>query len=672
MSWQYGRWETLVIVMLVFSVSSQVLFLTGRVIAQTGIQEAETTSLKAVPQRELLLMMEIPIVITAAKREQPIIEAPSTISVITAEQIREAGVTNLADTLRMIPGIDVLSLSISDQNVSARGLNSRSLSGPGSDRMLVLVDGYSVYLDFFGFTFWSAIPIVAEDIKQIEIIRGPSSALYGANAFAGVINIITKSPKNLEGTRISIDGGELGTYMASVTHADSMGNLGYKLSFGWDRANHWRDVNQIGKRDIKGNMQVEYELNPTAKATLSAAYNGIIGEITAGTNLNPFKFKEDGIASRLKFNYVQDNLKFQTFWTRIYSDVRQPNSSANYILTDTYDIELQNSIRLGSRNIVTAGGSYRLNTINSDLIDEFHRQNLFAAYLQDEFEPVEKLAITVGARYDNHPLTENPLTPRASITYSPTQSHIFRVSASKAFRNPTFIESYLLVSSKQTLTELNPQLPEIPFTLESRGNPDLNPEEITTYGVSYQTTLKNRISSRFNLFFNQLDELIELGPIETFPADYFFEGFPGDLIPSTVSYYNRGRAKAIGGEVDVTFYATKWLKGFANYSYQRFTDTLTNQRIKSAPEHKLNGGVRLKFGNGIRANVVAHYVSQTEWDRVKLDAYTLVNARIAYAMMEEHAEISVSAFNLLNNKHREHPLGDEIGRRITAGLTYRF
>ena len=641
---------------------SLMLFVTGVVVAQTTPQEAEKASSEVTPMRELLLW-EIPTVITAAKREQPMIESPSTINVITTEQIRESGVTNLADILRLAPGIDVLSLSISDPNVSARGLN-----GPRSDKMLVLVDGRSVYLDFFGVTLWTSLPIVAEDIKQIEIIRGPGSALYGANAFAGVVNIITKSPKALAGTRIKIEGGEFDTYMASVIHADSVGRFDYKLSLGWDRADQWRDKNQIGQRDLKGNLQVEYELKPKARATLSAGYDTHIGEAMTRLNL----FKRDGDLSHCKFNYVQDNLQFQSFWARVESNVCQPNLSANDILTDTYDMEIKDVLRLGSRTILTVGGSYRLNTINSDLIDAFHRQNLWAVYLQDEFKPVDKLAITVGARYDHHPLTKNSLTPRGSITYSLTNEHIFRVSAGKAFRNPTFVESYLLTSSERTLDDLNPQLPEIPFTIKALGNPALNPEEIITYEVSYQNMLNNRISSNLNFFFNQLDELIEFGTVETYPADFFFEGFPGGVIPSTMSYYNRGKAEALGGEAEVTFYATKWLRGFANYSYQQLTDTLTNQRIKSAPAHKLNGGLRLKFATGITANVVAHYVSQTRWDGVMTDAYTLVNAKLAYAMMTEHAEISVSAFNLFNNKHREHPLGDEIGRRITAGLTYRF
>jgi outer membrane cobalamin receptor len=224
----------------------------------------------------------------------------------------------------------------------------------------------------------------------------------------------------------------------------------------------------------------------------------------------------------------------------------------------------------------------------------------------------------------------------------------------------------------QTLSISNLEKPQVQFEVETRGNSSLSPEEITTYEMSYQNILKNRINTKFNLFFNKLDNLIHLETVETFPADFPFKGFPGGIIPSMISWYNSDKAEAIGGEAELAFYATKWLKGFANYSYQWLTDTQTHQKIKSVPAHKLNGGFNLQFEHGIKANIVAHYVSQTEWETVKIDAYTIVNARLAYSVMKDHSEISVSAFNLFNHKHRENPLGDEIGRRITTGLSYRF
>ena len=200
----------------------------------------------------------------------------------------------------------------------------------------------------------------------------------------------------------------------------------------------------------------------------------------------------------------------------------------------------------------------------------------------------------------------------------------------------------------------------------------LKPEKINTYELSYQAVLKNSIHSQLSLFLNQMADLIEFKSVDTFPTDALFPGSSGGTIPSAVSFVNRGKARAIGGEAAVRFHAMRWLNGFVNYSYQRLMDVRTDQRIRSAPQHKLSGGLRFKLKNDITANIIAHYVSPTEWDNVKVDAYTLVNARMGYSMMGGHTEITLSAFNLFNNKHREHPLGDEIGRRITAGLTYSF
>ena len=235
MKCKHSKWEKLVIVILVFSVLSPALFI-EIAIAQTESKKAEIIPSKAVPKRELLLMMEIPIVITAARKEQPITEAPSTISVITEEDIRQSGAINLPDILRMVPGLDIMSVRLSDFNVTARGFNHLTANG-----MLSLIDGRSVYLDFLGTTLWDELPFVLEDIKRIEIIRGPGSALYGANAFHGVVNIITKSPRDLKGTLCKAVVGQLSTHLGSVIHAGVTDKLGYKFLFRWGEINQWRD-----------------------------------------------------------------------------------------------------------------------------------------------------------------------------------------------------------------------------------------------------------------------------------------------------------------------------------------------------------------------------------------------------------------------------------------------
>ncbi len=212
------------------------------------------TSLMAAEQqpmtRELLLFIEVPTVVTAAGREQPLSQAPSAVTVITAEEIRQSGATSIPDVLRGVPGLDFFRTSASNVSIAARGLNSQA-----SARMQVLVDGVSMYEDVLGLIYWHQIPLPLEEIERIEIVRSPATALYGDKAFAGVVHIITKTPEALQGTQISGTAGEAGTGIANLIHAGVREKLSYKVSAGYDRTNQFpnpdvgRTTSQLGRLD---------------------------------------------------------------------------------------------------------------------------------------------------------------------------------------------------------------------------------------------------------------------------------------------------------------------------------------------------------------------------------------------------------------------------------------
>ena len=142
---------------------------------------------KVIPEIELIKEEET--VSIASRYEQPISQAPSNVYVITDEDIRQSGATDLPTVLRRIPGLEVMQMSGADFNVSVRGDNQTA-----ANKLLVLVDGRSIYVDVQASVFWKAIPVTLPEIKRIEFIKGPASAVYGFNAFDGVVNIITKSP----------------------------------------------------------------------------------------------------------------------------------------------------------------------------------------------------------------------------------------------------------------------------------------------------------------------------------------------------------------------------------------------------------------------------------------------------------------------------------------------
>ena len=180
---------------------------------------------------ELQLIKEEETVSIASRHEQPISQAPSNVYVITDEDIRQSGATDIPTVLRRVPGLDIMQVTGADFNVSARGVNQLV-----ANKMLVLVDGRSIYVDAQGSVFWKMIPVTLPEIKRIEVLKGPASSLYGFNAHDGIINIITKSPEEMKGTTLQFGGGEFGTISSAAVHAEKIGKLGYRLSAGHDQS----------------------------------------------------------------------------------------------------------------------------------------------------------------------------------------------------------------------------------------------------------------------------------------------------------------------------------------------------------------------------------------------------------------------------------------------------
>ncbi|MBX3301361.1 MAG: TonB-dependent receptor, partial [Nitrospira sp.] len=177
---------------------------------------------KAEREEELLYLREETVSI-AARHEQPISEAPSNVYVITDDDIRRSGATDLPTVLRRIPGLEVMQVTGADFNVSVRGDNQLV-----SNKLLVMVDGRSIYVDVQGSVFWKAIPVTLPEIKRIEVQKGPASVLYGFNAFDGIINIITKSPEEMKGATAQFGGGTYGTINSAAVYANRYKKLGFR------------------------------------------------------------------------------------------------------------------------------------------------------------------------------------------------------------------------------------------------------------------------------------------------------------------------------------------------------------------------------------------------------------------------------------------------------------
>jgi iron complex outermembrane receptor protein len=308
-------------------------------------------------------------------------------------------------------------------------------------------------------------------------------------------------------------------------------------------------------------------------------------------------------------------------------------------------------------------------------------------YIQDEWKVIPKLTLVAGLRFDMDTFINPTYSPRFSAVFKPIPNHTFRAGISVAYRPPTIFETSTLSQSAITVP-----VPFPPFSIQAQGvlfgSENLDPEQIISYEVGYQGWYWNhRIKLRADLFYNHISNLISFGIIpssnntqSTFSNGGTPPGSPG------------GEVDIYGGEAGVEFLVTPWLSGFANYAYQDINQTYssTSRVQRAGPRFKVNGGVRLDFLNGLNGEAVLHYIGAATYPidpsfaaffgptfgtpipDQRIGSYFLLNLRGGYRFWKDKAEIAITAFNALNDKHQEHPLGETIGSRVMGWLTIKY
>ena len=508
----------------------------------------------------------------------------------------------------------------------------------------------------------------------------PSTALF---------NIITKPPEEMKGTTLQFGGGELGTLTASAINAGQADKFGYRLSLGWNQNQQWRNRAALAFRDYLLNAHTEYALSNDAKLKLSGGvvdsnrFDGPLHTAGAVSSLAPAQ-------AYTAIAYERSNAFFRAWWMETNSS--NPSSASlsqlgnlvrfgldrNFnaegkLRGNTFNVEAQHAVHLGTTDRLTYGFNYRHNTFSERIIDQFSREDRLGIYVQNEWRVVDPLTVVAGARYDLDTLINPTLSPRFALLYQPIEGHTIRVAVSVGYRPPTLIDEHLDV---RTVIMLPSPFPSPPPTATT-GSPNLKPEQITSYEIGYQGWFyKHRLLIRTDLFFNHISDLIQ---------------FRNATTPS-----NSGEADIYGGEAGFEFLAARWLSGFANGSYQEFGQTFTGDVRRAAPRFKWNAGLRGEWDNGLNAEVAYHYYGAVTYPigqaffafapfgvippNARVGSYNLLNLRAGWRFWEQkaaagyfrEAEVAVSAFNALNDRHKEHPLGDTIGSRVMGWLTVKF
>jgi outer membrane receptor protein involved in Fe transport len=439
------------------------------------------------------------VVVSASKVESTLINAPATMSVIDADTLVTSPAQNYGDLLRSVPGLNVIQTSARDFNVTARQATSTL-----TDSQLVLLDGRSIYLDFFGLVLWDFLPQSPSEIKQIEVVRGPASAVWGANALTGVINIITKSPREAQGFGLNLTAGLVNrgagsrqsegngySYGGNFSYSQApTDKLAWRLSAGYFNSDPYsRPVGQVpiipnpsdpspvpcvsgsqtgcvgggvypsdrngigaylnrGTSQPKVDLRVDQEFSGGGRMTYQGGYAGTTGIVHTG--IGPFDIQSGSKLIYGKLQYTRSALKVSAFGN--FTDASAPNELAKdpsgqaVVLgfkTQTYDFEVGNSNVLGGKHILSYGGNARRNNFNITLAPNSKDRNEFGAYFQEEFF-VDKFRLAGGVRVDKFGNLDSAFwSPRVSLMYKPTPEHSLRVSFNRAFRSPSDINNYL-------------------------------------------------------------------------------------------------------------------------------------------------------------------------------------------------------------------------------------
>jgi outer membrane receptor for ferrienterochelin and colicin len=655
-------------------------------------------------------------IVTAAKGAQSPIDSAASTSIITEQDIRLSGITKIPELLRRLAGIDIMEVTGGQTEVSIRGFNQRL-----SNKTLVLIDGRSVYADILGATVWQTLSIGVEDIQRIEVVRGPGSALYGADAFNGVINIITKKPG--EGKSGIAGGyGTQATTHGSLWAAGKDGDFGWRLAAGYDYLPRWSREVPNGRGDVRTGVGDQVESARTIRLDARGSRQlGKVGTLGFGGGLSQGSLEILGIgplndivlpsfiSSDTTTTFNSEFFDARVFWNRLRADSRL---NVNYLGQSLLPSRVEQNIVDGegvykaklvigkdTSNDLRIGGAYRYKDVDWTYLDQHRIEHHYAAFLHDEFKIARPLALVADYRLDWVPYLERfQQSPRGAVLVHPSKQSTIRGSVSAAFRKPTFLESYLRLPIQLPVTGAGQFSEGV-----RRDDPTfiVNAERIFSTELGYLNQESDVFVFDTSLFYNRVSSLIQLAgnrplTVADFPTAGRQDPATGLYAVGFGGFENQCQAYNVyGGEAGVRTFPVEGLDIYANYTLnllQQDNSGCTQEELsrivqdQRTSRHKVNTGVQLRTKPGIDGSVDFHYVGEQVWaeqetdfvrqeivaQQRRLSDYTLFNARLGYRFLGNQADVALMAFNIIGLQHREHPFGQLLDRRIMALLSYRF
>jgi len=652
----------------------------------------------------------------ATKTEIPISKAPTSVTVITAKQIRESGARTTLDLLRFVAGVNARWNPMT-QTIDIRGFGEN----PFSNRVLLLIDGAPYNSgDTGGFPLSPAydfFPI--ENIKRIEIVRGPGSSLYGENAFWGVINVVTLSGEDLAGGDLQLYGGSLSTGVGSAVwgQKSAAGSIiaGVKYQQTQFPQEIWLEHgSKVKGSDLflkaqRGDWQVSaFRHDEKMSPGFEEEFPPELGLPPTSGFRAAHELVQTLSAFALRYNHTPSNAKITYSADISYAHrngmhcagchAAQEAPNGEFSRRADHGYQAIGDFRAGlhmipGHDILVGLEARRLDRAEhkaelDEPLDVVSGYDKIALYAQDQFDLVkERLRVVAGLRYDQKTkLFDSKTSPRLAFVYTPNDRLTLRGGYSTAFRFPTFSElyqaSWFLTISSQI------GIPPFPLSL-FHPNPNLKPEEIATYNVGGEYQISPNVSAKVDLYRSRVKNFIVIVQ--------HFAPLPN---PSTLGWENQpADANITGGEAEVRANFTNGITGFVNWAHQ--TESQAGAGLDSsgtpfefvyAPKDKVNAGAYFGPFNGFRGSVEAawkgSYTYPHDWALIRtgfldptvhpVPGYTLANARVSYDLpLQTKHPIRLSIFgnNLLDKRVDETILGEPnllAGRQIFGQLEIHF
>ena len=626
---------------------------------------------------------------TASKRQQKLFQSPSAISVITKNDILRSPAHNIPELLQYVVGMDGYTKTYTDMDVAARGTASDE-----TQKMLVLIDGQPVNVVPYGGVQWPTLPITLDDIEKIEVLRGPGSSVYGADALVGIIHIITKAVKNRE-NMVSLLYGERGTTHNALRFTTQVtDNLEFGATLSYVRTEKTDDKESNEATLAAPNWEIKDWAN-IADTNFRLDYHSpsLIISSTGGFSTDEEGYNpspgDHSIDKSEKDTFFLNNKISHHFTNRDdlllrlgYRGLRQENkkyTSANeyafkYKLRkgDGLDIDLQYNVNRFENHAVILG--YNHNYLNagreisnpSGLYIYDSTDILHAFYVQDQFHILnDAVQLTLGGRYDNWDDFNAVFTPRAAANiFLNEETLTLRLATSTSFRRPSFDEILYFVEFGPPNTGWF-KGGAITQTTNNSGKviegKSLKPEKLRAYelGLRWQPNDNHMINVEY--YYNEITDILELIVYDLVPP-----GIPNLGVANTDT-------KNIfqGIELEVKNQYSDSLSSFINYTYQWGIDGSGND-LNNLPKNKFNAGISYLGAVNIDARI--RHVSGVTFSEVPttpVEKYTTMDLAVSKALNNRFF-LKLSVMNLLNDKHYEYPLYTKITRKTMLTLKYSF